>query len=390
MPAMSSSNPVPSTPRKRDSKVENVIRELNAEFSLGLQVPDASLTPSRRKELSLENNDHGRSIRIYSDLSYLSWQPNGILDKIKHNFRLEVEAESQKWLPIGNGAPTPGQQFRMRKILLNLLDNTKQSLRPTNGYTTSSQSSNRTVPNVVPATSSSQPSFAQPSFSQPTYHHPPFSRRQTSQSKRQSSEGEDDEDISPKRRKSTTGPDASSSVVDHVQSRRRFHTPEPPTSQHGTSNNTSNASLSRSIFDGGDRSFPTQTTVDAASPNPKRISPSKANGMLASPSKTHLQARPSTGMPPPQESHSRHPAGTMENPISLDAIPTPLNHVVSPPSSPPSDSCTVYSSVPGMEDYDSLWNMTTARGPEPTSLEARLQNIWRKFGVFCSSSYLAR
>lgn len=265
-------------------------------------------------------------------------------------------------------------------MLLEMLENARQRVRPPNGHMSSSQNSARTVPNVELPRSHSQP--------QPTYRQPLFPRKSTSHSKRHSSEGEDDEDNSPKRRKSTTGPDGSRSIIDETQSRRRYGpTPEPETAQLGLSNNTSNVSLSRSIFDGGGHSFPTQTTVDATSPGPKRISPSKANGMLSSPNKSHLHPRPDTAMQPSQSPHYRHPAGSMENPISLDTIPRPLNRVRHRPPSSPTDTDTIYSSVPGMEDNDSLWNMTTnARVPEPTSLEARLQNIWRKFSVFCWKS----
>ncbi|KAM7219061.1 RNA-dependent RNA polymerase [Rhypophila decipiens] len=429
-----SSQPLPSTPRKRDSRVDEIIQKLNNDYALNLQLSDPTITPQRRKELANENPEYARWSRIHSCLHILSCKDYGVLDKVLHSFDLEVEAESQNWIPrFTKGAlPTAGQRLKMQNMLLTVLDsalthtNTNKSLsfvgtRGPSALDLGSQPVARAQTSVhvsfpQPTSSHSQHTFnrapasplkerssrhqshhrikreddededdyhaynnhtissTQPLLRQPAFPQPVFSS-QRPRPKRPSLEGQDEDgDSSPKRRKGAPHPQHQpterppSSMMDVIPSRRRLGVSPVPQLTHSessnTSNNSSSLSISRSCFDVTEAQYiDSQTTVDPNSPKQKRSQKANVNGVK----KTTVFSI----------SHHRAPAGTRDDPISLEDADEP-NPMRRPYAGSPTLTSTVYSSVPDMVDADSLWNLQ-APSAQPTSLEARLQNIWPKF-----------
>lgn len=423
---MSSSQPLPSTPRKRDTKVDDVIEKLNADYSLGLQLPDPTISPRRCKELARENAEYARWSKINTYICRLSFKDHGLLQKVIHNFQLEVEAESQNWLPrfkMGEGTPTAGQRLKMQNMLLEVCERAMEA-------------ANLPLPRPMEASSQALPrpssrmnaSFPQPTFSRTTYSRPSvspsrerserqFPKReddydednyitggrhssfrppaltqpafpsQKPRTKRPSLEAEEDEeDSSPKRRKGGMDPSGrpASSMVDVIPSRRRFGdtgspVPELPHAEStGTSNNSS-LSISRSCFDSTEEFLDTQTTVGPESPKQKRPDKTATNGTKASPGKKDPYPSSQTVILP-SINRRRPPAGTMEDPIPLEEIPERAPRIQRHYPSSPTLTGTVYSSVPEIEDCDHLWDMRAEpRAPDPASLEARLQDIWREY-----------
>ncbi|KAM7200870.1 RNA dependent RNA polymerase domain containing protein [Naviculisporaceae sp. PSN 640] len=430
---MSSSQPLPSTPRKRDGTVDDVILKLNADYCLGLQLPDPSITPQRRRELAAENSEYARGTKINQCIRLLSFKDNDLLHKVVHSFGLEVEAESQNWFPrftLGRDYPTAGQRLKMQNMLLGVLERAMQEVKlpVPRGLDASTQPVSRTAQFTNPNASFPQPTPPRNSYPSNSYHRasvspsrerserrnfnreengdevdkyvtsgmrsavrqPAFQQpaipSQRPRTKRPSLEAEEDEDdSSPKRRKGDRER-PTSAMVDVIPSRRRFGNSPTPRLLHsestGTSNN-SNLSYSAIRFDSfTDEKLDSQTTVDPDSPQQK-VSQKRTTMMRD----THASPAKSTPYPPsstvilPSKSQKRRPAGTIEDPISLDDPPEPAPVIQRQYPSSPTLTGTVYSSVPGIEDYDDLWNMQSSdvRGPEPQSLEARLQNIWPKF-----------
>ncbi|KAK0631081.1 RNA dependent RNA polymerase-domain-containing protein [Bombardia bombarda] len=135
MAAFPSSSAPPSTPRKRDGTVDAIVRDLNAEYYLGIQIPDHTLTPARRRQLAQENEEYGRSDRICKGIHILYCQRNGKLDQALQSFRLEASGMIKNWRSSGYEAPrptprtakagTPDQPHELRKLLLEIIDGLK-------------------------------------------------------------------------------------------------------------------------------------------------------------------------------------------------------------------------------------------------------------------------
>ncbi|KAL2015359.1 hypothetical protein VTK56DRAFT_5756 [Thermocarpiscus australiensis] len=125
----------PVTPAKRRDSVDKVIQKLNSDYSLGIELPDRSLTPSRRKQLCAQDEQYARWDTICSGIRFLYYQRDGSLEQAIDAFFNEAKAASQRWVPKPRADPgtlpsptdppraqTPGQQWNLQTILIDVLD----------------------------------------------------------------------------------------------------------------------------------------------------------------------------------------------------------------------------------------------------------------------------
>lgn len=133
----------PATPSKRDDSVEKIIQKLNHDYGLGIQVPDSSLTPSRRKQLSEQDEQYARWDHICRGIRFLYYQRDGTLDHAIDAFFNEAKASSLRWVPKPRADPgtlpppkepprarTAGQQWSLQTILIHILDEFKAQKAP--------------------------------------------------------------------------------------------------------------------------------------------------------------------------------------------------------------------------------------------------------------------
>ena len=133
----------PVTPVKRDGPVEQLVRKLNADYALGVELPDPTLTPSHRKQLSKQNEQYARSDRICSGIRFLYYKRDGTLDHALESFLTEAKAESLRWVPKPRADPstlpsarappkarTAEQQRKLQTLLVAILDDFKTNKTP--------------------------------------------------------------------------------------------------------------------------------------------------------------------------------------------------------------------------------------------------------------------
>jgi hypothetical protein len=129
---------LPSTPAKRNGDVESVIRQLNADYALGIEVPDRSLSPARRKELADRDEEYARWWRIDRGIHFLYYQRGDSLQLALESFFNEAKAASLRWVPKPRADPstlpssrvppkarTAGEQYCLQTILIEVLDRFK-------------------------------------------------------------------------------------------------------------------------------------------------------------------------------------------------------------------------------------------------------------------------
>ncbi|KAK3934262.1 putative RNA-dependent RNA polymerase SHL2 [Diplogelasinospora grovesii] len=376
---------VPVTPRKRDNQVEQVIQQLNADYNLGIDIPDNTLTPARRKQRAEEDEAFGRCDSICRGLQFLYYQPDGSLNQAMHSFFIEAKAVSQRWVPKPRADPdtlpssttppraqTAGQQWQLQTILEEVLVNFKSIRTPTTLSTRSSSAL---------ATYSERAGTPTPAPTAP-YVRP----------KRPSHDGTD---VSPPKRvkgKQTdnTPPVPIACALDSVPTRRRAGQ-EPArqelrqsfadrrrqapdhSSSHDTSSNSSKSSLAASVFSETDQPHLTQSSLEALSQEKKTIhiditeegAPSEESFPVSS---TELYVM--------NESFARYEFQRRESPAPA------VKEESRPPPSPPSPS-TIYSSIEGagdipMPDPDPR-RLTTSPPTHKSVLDQRLEDIWPMF-----------
>ncbi|KAK4135212.1 hypothetical protein BT67DRAFT_419358 [Trichocladium antarcticum] len=131
----------PATPVKTirgDGPVERVFRQLNDDYDLGLELPDPSLTPSRRKQLGTQNKAFANSDQISRGIGFLYWQKDDSLDEALVAFFNTAKVESLRWVPKPRADPgtlpssaippkarTANEQESLRAILIATLDRFK-------------------------------------------------------------------------------------------------------------------------------------------------------------------------------------------------------------------------------------------------------------------------
>ncbi|GAB1319864.1 RNA-dependent RNA polymerase [Madurella fahalii] len=134
----------PATPSKHDDSVEKIIQKLNVDYGLGIELPDSSLTPSRRKQLSEQDEQYARWDHICRGIRFLYYQRDGTLDHAIDAFFNEAKAASLRWVPKPRADPrtlpspreppkagTAGQQWHLQTILIKVLDEFKAQKAPT-------------------------------------------------------------------------------------------------------------------------------------------------------------------------------------------------------------------------------------------------------------------
>ncbi|KAK3357827.1 RNA dependent RNA polymerase-domain-containing protein [Lasiosphaeria hispida] len=151
----------PSTPRRENRDIADIINNLNRELCIGIELPDSTLSPSQSMQLANKDVDYNRWFRIRNAMQFLFYKDNPGLQLCLERFLIEARAESQTW-PLRPQlkhpdekpkAQTLGQKLRFQEILLSILESRKKAtMQP-----------DPTVRQLFPKNSdSSQPSSQQP------------------------------------------------------------------------------------------------------------------------------------------------------------------------------------------------------------------------------------
>ncbi|OIW32897.1 hypothetical protein CONLIGDRAFT_569861 [Coniochaeta ligniaria NRRL 30616] len=347
--------PEPSTPKKPHSqgvaRVDAIINDLNADYNLGIEICDKSLTPSHRRERAKIDNHFARSDKISRILQQIYYQAGeDSLGTALEAFHRESKAVCRKWIPKPRAdrdtlpsssspcrATTPGEQNELQEILVYILEQLRQALRP--GPTRDGPTDD---------------GFAIPS------------RPSQSRSKRLSDEGLQGTSKRVKERQLEPGHVAT--TLDKVPARKKVGRDDPPDlnprrsifqdssrsfnrSFYEASANTSKASLIPSIFSNVENEpLPaSQSTVDPDTQEPKK--PSARHGLAPLSSAADSFAPSSGDIRALDESFSHFAERDGESPL------------------------TEYSEFSGLLDIQ----MPDVFASLPSNpLEARLKNIWPK------------
>ena len=134
---------VPTTPRKKDGSIDEIIHQLNEDYGLGIEIPDGSLTPHMRKELAKQSETYGRWDAICRAVQFLYYQRDDSLELALRAFFNEAKAASQEWVPkpradydtlprstVPPKAKTAGQRWQMETLLLETLTQFKPTRGP--------------------------------------------------------------------------------------------------------------------------------------------------------------------------------------------------------------------------------------------------------------------
>jgi hypothetical protein len=373
--------------------VERVVRRLNDDYALGIEIPDPSLSPSRRKQLGEQDEQYGRWDRICRGIQFLYYQRGESLDQALASFFNEAKAASLRWVPKPRAdagtlpsatrppkAQTPGQQWNLQSILISVIDGfmaekrTPLVLPRPNGR-----------PVVAPAlqlvTSGGGGGAGSPgSPGSPT------ESPGSAGSKRSFDAFDGEYDHGTKRVKGkepATSPCPSptrstrsnfTDALDNVPTRQRLaHPPDwPPRQQdeeRSSSTDSSNSTRVSSLFsqhDGRQSFQSTQTTLDGDL-DPKR------------PLGTAIPTRPS----PPRFSIPHRTPPVVKPPPVRDAAQQspPRSSAVSSVSDVPAPSAASLNAPSSWGPRD---NFDSFSSGELTPIQLRLQNIWRKWPA-CSS-----
>lgn len=396
----------PATPTKGDP-VEEVIRRLNADYDLGVQLPDRSLTPARRKQLGAQDEQFARHDRICTGIRFLYHQRDGSLDRAIESFFNEAKAASQRWVPKPRADPTTlpsssvppkaqtaGQRWNLQTILITVLDNFRAQKMPPLVLPTARPAPRAgpvapAAPALPPILSASDDSEASPVLESPG-----------SGGSKRSFELHGDDDHGAKRLRgrrlfpasSAPGDVDLTSAIDSVPARQRLG-PAPfpgreslPTRhRHGPEGGSfsSQASSSRysSLFSSRSAPYSTQSTLEASSQEKRRAPPTVAPPSSSSsfsgasnPRAAHVASPSAAAWTSAPHAPSKHPA------------PDPPSHPHSPSDASSdfsgfsvfSDACVAHVlEQPVPEQRVALRNAPTNGGLSP--VQRRLQSIWREF-----------
>jgi hypothetical protein len=385
--------PEPSTPSPKKkslpngpSRVDVIIKDLNAEYNLGIDLGDTNLTPSHRRERAKVDVHFAQCDRISRNLYFLYYQGGeGVLDKALHAFRRESKAACRNWiskpradrdtLPSSSApykARTPGEQNELQEILVDVLDQVKELLQ-TDAIDSGQAERNDSFD--IP----SRPSQPKP--------------------KRPSNDGLENSSKRVKSQQRQPRPGQVTVAIDKVPARKKTHAdiskePRPSIFQNSSrslnqsfydaSANTSKASLVPSIFSEIEFLPASQTTVDAGTQDRKKVS---AREDVAHFSSTADSFAPSSGdIQALAESFSRFEDPDAEEALFDDAANTGIGNELRQTASrvglerakSPAPS-TEYSEFSGLIDVQTPDVAPQLASPvQSTSLEARLKNIWRR------------
>ncbi|KAL2170754.1 hypothetical protein VTG60DRAFT_4502 [Thermothelomyces hinnuleus] len=141
---------LPVTPDKstRDKiEIEKVIRKLNSEYGIGIQIPDPTLSPNDRQKLGAQNEQFARSDRIHRGIQFLYYQRGDVLEQALCSFFSEAKAASRRWAPKPRANPgtfpstfpsactppkvqTADQQENLQNILIKVINDYKARMTP--------------------------------------------------------------------------------------------------------------------------------------------------------------------------------------------------------------------------------------------------------------------
>lgn len=388
------STPKKKTPRSGPTPVEDIIRQLNAKYNLGIDLYDKNLTPSHRRERAKVDIHFAQCDKIASKLQFLHYEGGqGILDKALDAFRRESRAACLKWIskPLGDRdtlpfsseprrASTPGEQNELQEILLQILEQLVLFLREIGGDGTEGE---RGDSSAIP----SRPPQLKP------------------KPKRPSNEGLENSSKRVKSQQRQAQPSHVTAAIDKIPGRKInpeesmqsiFQQPSSRSlnrSFYNTSADTSKASLAQSVFSEVEALSPSQSTADPGSQNPKKPRlkvalrpPSTVDSFPPSPGDIQALA----------ESFSRFDEPEAEVEVLNDRRPN-VSAGKGPPRSPSQAHLQRISSPAHSSEYSSISGLLDAPLPDVTSepqlssstLEARLKNIWRMLFAHCLNFLIA-
>lgn len=134
---------LPATPQKRSARdvINDVVRQLNNDYGLGVTIPDPTLSPVARKQRGAEDEQFARCDRICSGIQFLYYQ--NVLGDALEAFFNEAKAASLRWVPKPRADPntlpsprappraqTAGQAWGLQTILINIIEGYKAERRP--------------------------------------------------------------------------------------------------------------------------------------------------------------------------------------------------------------------------------------------------------------------
>ncbi|KAK1833678.1 RNA dependent RNA polymerase-domain-containing protein [Podospora conica] len=130
----------PVTPRKAN-EIRSVLRKLNHEFNMGVEMPDETMSPAERANRATQDPEYARWVKIYTSLRFLFYFKEGnLLERALDDFDREARALSQTWLTsdqLGSRhrldlpcAETAGQQLSLQNLLLDTLDKFRTATTP--------------------------------------------------------------------------------------------------------------------------------------------------------------------------------------------------------------------------------------------------------------------
>ncbi|KAK3302761.1 RNA dependent RNA polymerase-domain-containing protein [Chaetomium strumarium] len=373
---------LPSTPAKRNSdvEVESVIRKLNDDYGLGIEVPDLSFSPARRKELAEQNEEYARWYRIWRGIHFLYHQRDDSLQLALESFFNEAKAASLRWVPKPRADPntlpssrvppkarTPGQQWSLQSILIEVID----SFRP---QATSVPALLLPRPGGGPATN---PRVAYESDSSSTLPDSPAST-----ASKRSFGGDSDQDFKRMRsrhyihaRDPSPSPTVLTSALDNVPSRRRLgHPPVGLSPERRQQDAVSRSSTDTPGSSRGSNLFSTRNGQQSNS-----ITTNGGGMGQQSRSSNIVVPRPALPTSPSSGSFTTARGSVVLNP---PAFPQPARQSRASPSS----DATVDKSLERLV-FDRTSDISSP--PINTELQARLQNIWPKFPRWLHDAPLA-
>ncbi|KXH49568.1 RNA-directed RNA polymerase [Colletotrichum salicis] len=117
-----------------NKQVITTINELNRDYNLAIQIPDASQGSASAARRPKQNAAFARSDEIVRLLTYLSSEQSFLLDKVLHSFGWEALAASEKWIRPYDcrdaslattqkpKAGSPGEVLELQMVLLGVLE----------------------------------------------------------------------------------------------------------------------------------------------------------------------------------------------------------------------------------------------------------------------------
>lgn len=371
---------LPHTPSKRlagSAAIERVIRKLNDDYGLAIDIPDPTLSPVRRQQLGAENEQYSRCNRICRGIQFLYYQRGDVLNHALDAFFHEAKAASLCWVPKPRADPgtlpsaatppkaqTARQQLSLQTILVSVIDRFKAQ---------------RTPSFLITKTASP----AGPQNEEGNARSPSLPDSPASTGSKRSFDGDWEHSAKRSRGKeralspcpSPTPNPTFIDALDKVPSRRRLGRPPVDWSperrrqeeERSSSTDTSSSSRLSSIFSRGEGQQSAHTTLDGDMWEDKRPLP-------AIPLPSGFSA---TFRTPDLIRPALHPPSAGE---LADAALPPRSSGISTVYSDLSD--TLVASLD--PSRPSAWNRQVdipSSSGEPSPLQLRLQNIWRKWSL---------